>query len=225
MSEVFFDKIFLTRPWKALFVTTDDDIHEWWYRWKLNRFSVVNGVILSFIIILAQRYNLIDDNNHSNLVLPRLAVFSSFVAFIGLIASTVYNILCQNKTECYELLSYTSVIPIISYIILRNVSGVLRTRFSSLFAWFGRISLELMVCQCHIWLAADTHGVLVLLPGYPVLNGLIVSFIFICICHELHDITTKLTPYAVPSDHKDLFRNLICFILLLIPLGANDGMF
>lgn len=225
MSEVFFDKIFLTRPWKALFVTTDDDIHEWWYRWKLNRFSVVNGVILSFIIILAQRYNLIDDNNHSNLVLPRLAVFSSFVAFIGLIASTVYNILCQNKIECYELLSYTSVIPIISYIILRNVSGVLRTRFSSLFAWFGRISLELMVCQCHIWLAADTHGVLVLLPGYPVLNGLIVSFIFICICHELHDITTKLTPYAVPSDHKDLFRNLICFILLLIPLGANDGMF
>jgi len=75
-------------------------------------FSVVNGVILSFIIILAQRYNLIDDNNHSNLVLPRLAVFSSFIAFIGLIASTVYNILCQNKTECYELLSYKSVIPV-----------------------------------------------------------------------------------------------------------------
>jgi len=75
-------------------------------------FSVVNGVILSFIIILAQRYNLIDDNNHSNLVLPRLAVFSSFIAFLGLIASTVYNILCQNKMECYELLSYTSVIPV-----------------------------------------------------------------------------------------------------------------
>jgi len=75
-------------------------------------FSVVNGVILSFIIILAQRYNLIDDNNHSNLVLPRLAVFSSFIAFIGLIASTVHNILCQNKMECYELLSYTSVIPV-----------------------------------------------------------------------------------------------------------------
>jgi len=116
--------------------------------------------------------------------------------------------------ECYEMLSYTSIIPvcfsvlyninnflisiidfnspliflqIISYIILRNVSGVLRTCFSSLFAWFGKISLELMVCQCHIWLAADTHGVLVLLPGYPVLNGLIVSFIFICICHEVNN--------------------------------------
>ncbi|XP_050545814.1 N-acetylneuraminate 9-O-acetyltransferase isoform X2 [Daktulosphaira vitifoliae] len=223
--QVFFDKIFLMRPWKALFVTTDDDIHEWWIRWQLNRFSIMYGIIISFIIILIQRYNFIDDNNHSNLVSPRLAVFSSILALIGLTASTAYNILCQNQTECSEFLSYTSIIPILSYIIIRNMSGILRTKFSSLFAWFGRISLELMVCQCHIWLAADTHGVLVLLPGYPVLNGLIVSFIFICICHELHEITTKLTPLAVPTEHKDLFRNLICFILLLIPLGASDGMF
>lgn len=75
-------------------------------------FSVIYGIILSFGVILAQRYNLIDDNNHSNLVSPRLAVFSSFLAFIGLIASTAYNILCQNKMECFELLSYTSVIPV-----------------------------------------------------------------------------------------------------------------
>lgn len=33
MSEVFFEKVFVTRPWKALFVTTDDDIHEWWFRY------------------------------------------------------------------------------------------------------------------------------------------------------------------------------------------------
>ena len=38
MSEVFFEKVFLTRPWKALFVTADDDIREWWFRWKLDRY-------------------------------------------------------------------------------------------------------------------------------------------------------------------------------------------
>ena len=37
LSQVFFERIFVTRPWKALFVTTDDDIHEWWFRWKLDR--------------------------------------------------------------------------------------------------------------------------------------------------------------------------------------------
>ena len=30
--------MFLTRPWKALFVTTDDDIREWWFRWRLDRY-------------------------------------------------------------------------------------------------------------------------------------------------------------------------------------------
>lgn len=38
MSEVFFERIFLTRPWKALFVTTDDSIKEWWFRWKVDRY-------------------------------------------------------------------------------------------------------------------------------------------------------------------------------------------
>ena len=40
MSELFFEKIFLTRPWKALFVTTDDSIKEWWFRWKIDRYVI-----------------------------------------------------------------------------------------------------------------------------------------------------------------------------------------
>lgn len=38
LPQVFFEKIFVMRPWKALFVTTDDDIHEWWFRWQLDRY-------------------------------------------------------------------------------------------------------------------------------------------------------------------------------------------
>ena len=36
--QVLFEKVFFTRPWKALFVTTDDDIREWWFRWRLDRY-------------------------------------------------------------------------------------------------------------------------------------------------------------------------------------------
>ncbi len=36
--QVFFQDIFLMRPWKALFVTSDDEIHEWWFRWSLDRY-------------------------------------------------------------------------------------------------------------------------------------------------------------------------------------------
>jgi len=38
MSEVFFEKIFMTRPWKALFVSSDDSIREWWTSWKIDRY-------------------------------------------------------------------------------------------------------------------------------------------------------------------------------------------
>ena len=35
--QVFFERLFVTRPWKALFVTTDDDIENWWFKWKVDR--------------------------------------------------------------------------------------------------------------------------------------------------------------------------------------------
>jgi hypothetical protein len=38
ISEVLFEKVFLTRPWKALFVTFDDSIKEWWFKWKIDRY-------------------------------------------------------------------------------------------------------------------------------------------------------------------------------------------
>ena len=41
MSQIFFEKVFVTRPWKALFVTQDDDISEWWLRWKVDRYTYV----------------------------------------------------------------------------------------------------------------------------------------------------------------------------------------
>lgn len=34
------------------------------------------------------------------------------------------------------------LVQILSYIILRNMSGLLRARYSTFFAWFGKISLE-----------------------------------------------------------------------------------
>ncbi|XP_054287835.1 N-acetylneuraminate 9-O-acetyltransferase-like [Macrosteles quadrilineatus] len=225
MSEVFFDKVFVTRPWKALFVTTDDDIHDWWFRWKLDRYSTSYGAVFGMLLLVAQSFSLVDDNNHSNLFTSRIALCSVFLAFVGIGCSTTFDLLCQSKAECNEVHSYTVAIPIVSYIFLRNVSGILRTRYSSFFAWFGRLSLELMVTPYHVWLAADNHGVLVLLPGYPVLNVLVSCYIMVCITHELHTITRRLLPFAVPNDWRLVLRNVGLFLMVLIPIGIHDGMF
>ncbi|XP_018325251.1 N-acetylneuraminate 9-O-acetyltransferase [Agrilus planipennis] len=225
MSEVFFEKIFVTRPWKALFVTIDDDIHEWWSRWKLDRYSSLYGMVFATLYVLAQRYWFFDDNNHNNLFSPGIALTTTLAAMMGVGSYIMFTFLCNNEFDCSEIHSYVVFIPIVGYVILRNISGMLRTRYSSFFAWFGEIYLELYVSQYHIWLAADTHGVLVLIPGYPMLNIMITSFIYVCASHEVHRLTKILLPYAVPSDWRQLLRNVILFLAILVPIGINDGMF
>lgn len=225
MSEVFFERIFVTRPWKALFVTTDDDIHEWWYRWKLDRYSISYGMIFAAMFHIAQKYGKIDDNTHHNLFSGRISLLASLLAMLGIGFYTTFSFLCRNKQDCEEIHSYVVFVPILGYIVLRNISGIFRVRFSSFFAWFGRISLELFICQYHIWLAADRNGVLVLLPGFPNLNILISSFIFVCASHEVHRLTQVLLPYVVPADWKVAIRNFVIFLIVLIPIGKYDGMF
>ncbi|KAH0560977.1 N-acetylneuraminate 9-O-acetyltransferase [Cotesia glomerata] len=214
MSEVFFEKVFVTRPWKALFVTTDDDIREWWSRWRVDRYSVAFGVAFGAGLLAFQRIDHIPGN-----------VFIPLIALVSLAAYTIFTLLCVSVSECEEIHSYIVFIPIIGYIVLRNSSFAVRGKYSVLLAGIGKISLETLVGQGHVWLAADTHGVLVLLPRFPVLNLLITSFIFICASHEIHELTLILAPYAVPNDWKLVARNLLIFIAVLIPIGIHDGMF
>ncbi|XP_015524446.1 N-acetylneuraminate (7)9-O-acetyltransferase [Neodiprion pinetum] len=214
MSEVFFEKVFVTRPWKALFVTTDDDIREWWSRWRVDRYSVAWGVGFGAGLLVLQRLDHV----------PGMAL-APVLALVSLAAYSTFTMICHSASECEEVHSYVAFIPIVGYIVLRNASLALRGKHSALLAGLGRISLETLVGQGHVWLAADSHGVLVLLPRFPVLNLLVTSFIFICASHEICRLTHVLAPYAVPNDWRHVARNLLLFIAVLVPIGIHDGMF
>merc|ERR1719284_662557 len=94
------------------------------------------------------------------------------------------------------------------------MTGWVRSHYSSFFAWIGRLYIEMLISQYHIFLSADTHGVLVLIPNYPVVNVLLTSFIFVCACHEIHAITCTLLPYFVPSEPLLVVRNVTSFIFV-----------
>ncbi len=51
-----------------------------------------------------------------------------------------------------------------------------------------QISLELFLAQYHVWLALDTQGLLVLLPGFPILNTILTSLIFVVLAHQLSEV-------------------------------------
>ncbi|KAL5006102.1 hypothetical protein ScPMuIL_017260 [Solemya velum] len=225
LSEVFFERIFLVHPIKHLFVTSDDSIHEWRFRWSLDRYSVVYGMLFAFGYFLLKKKRLLDDDNPDTLFSRGVSWLLVSLGVLGIGGYATFSILCKNKYQCNAAHSYIVFVPILSFVLIRNVPGILRTKYSSFFAWFGRISLELFISQYHIWLAADTHGVLVLIPSYPVLNVIITSFIFICASHEINRVTSVLVAFAVPTEWKALLRNILAFLAILLPVAIVNGVF
>lgn len=73
---------------------------------------------------------------------------------------------------------------------------------------------QLFICQYHIWLAADTKGILVLIPGNPSLNILVSTFIFVCVAHEISLITNDLAQVIIPKDSLALLKRLAAMGLL-----------
>lgn len=67
---------------------------------------------------------------------------------------------------------------------------------------------QLFICQYHIWLAADTKGILVLIPGNPTLNIMVSTFIFVCVAHEISLITNDLAQVVIPKDSVALLKRL-----------------
>ncbi|KAH7151677.1 CAS1 domain-containing protein [Dactylonectria estremocensis] len=57
---------------------------------------------------------------------------------------------------------YTSFVPILAFVAIRNVASPLRNYTSKAMTWLGRCSLEAYVLQFHILLAGDTKGVLLI---------------------------------------------------------------
>jgi hypothetical protein len=65
-----------------------------------------------------------------------------------------------DKQDYNWWMPFTSLIPILSFVTLRNSHRFLRNYHSRAFAWLGRCSLETYILQYHIWLAGDTKGLL-----------------------------------------------------------------
>lgn len=138
---MFFEKVFVTRPWKALFVTTDDDIREWWSRWRVDRYSVVWGLTFGAGLVALQRIDHI----------PGTAL-SSVLALVSLIAYTTFTILCHSVSECEEIHSYVAFIPVNYsnfFIIIYSSLYIIFLIVSLLFINFSLLFLSLLSITCY----------------------------------------------------------------------------
>nr|XP_051708942.1 N-acetylneuraminate 9-O-acetyltransferase isoform X1 [Oryctolagus cuniculus] len=224
-SQGAFEKIFSLWPLSKCF-ELKGNVYEWWFRWRLDRYVVFHGMLFAFIYLALQKRQVLSEGKGEPLFSNKISNFLLFISVVSFLTYSIWASSCKNKAECNELHPSVSVVQILAFILIRNIPGYARSVYSSFFAWFGKISLELFICQYHIWLAADTRGILVLIPGNPMLNIIVSTFIFVCVAHEISQITNDLAQIVIPKDNAALLKRLagiaVFFCGLLVLSSIQD---
>ncbi|KPP78600.1 CAS1 domain-containing protein 1-like, partial [Scleropages formosus] len=177
--------------------------------------AVIYGMLFAFVYLVLQKCQVLSEGKGEALFSNRISNCLLFVSVVSFLTYSIWASSCKNKTECNEFHPYVSVVQILAFILIRNIPGYIRSLYSSFFAWFGKISLELFICQYHIWLAADTKGILVLVPGNPMLNVIVSTFIFVCVAHEISQVTNDLAQVAIPKESPALLRRILGMAIFL----------
>ncbi|KAL2751823.1 hypothetical protein ACRALDRAFT_2128536 [Sodiomyces alcalophilus JCM 7366] len=135
---------------RALF-GIDWDVAEWEYRITLDPFIVAVGMATAVA--------------HQALQSVRVPpILHYLAAFFGVVGMFVFWLACkdqmENPYEYAEWHPYASFLPVLCFVALRNIPGSVRMYTSRAMGWVGRCSLETFTLHFHIFLAADTKGVL-----------------------------------------------------------------
>ncbi|KAI0673403.1 Cas1p-domain-containing protein [Trametes maxima] len=169
---------------------------EWAFRVNLDLWIVYFGMFSALAVIKFREYRLADHPKWPLVVKAAAAV--SAVILLWFFAFE----LSQPDKFAYNLWHpYVSFLPVGAFVVLRNANAILRSASSRVFAFIGTCSLETFIIQYHLWLAGDTKGILVVLPGRHSrpLNLLLTTIVFIYVSHLVAKATGEFTNWICGS--------------------------
>lgn len=170
------------------------NVTEWRFRTGLDLYIVYAGMLSAIAFIKISE----SDDVKSSVYFVRLRTLLTIAALptLGFLWVALGSI--TEKSEYNSWVPYISFLPILSYVTLRNCSRHLRNYYSSIFAWLGRYSLETFTLQFHIWLAADTKGILSI-GLHPWWSSLLLSVIFFWVSWHVGCATNVITSWIIDS--------------------------
>ncbi|KNZ78517.1 putative O-acetyltransferase CAS1 [Termitomyces sp. J132] len=177
---------------------------EWNFRVTLDLWIVYTGMLAAIAVVKIRDYRLTE---HPHWVITsKVSIALSALCILWFFAFELFQ---ESKFTYNRWHPYISWIPVLAFVILRNASVILRSASSSAFAFIGRCSLETFIIQYHLWLAGDTKGVLLVIPGTPwrPVNFVLSTIMFIYVSDQMARATTTITGW-ICSDAAKLSSSL-----------------
>lgn len=212
---------------ESAIVESGSDLHEWLFRAGLDHWSCLFGMLCAY------------NQPYWEWMIRRLEADTRRLPFIGLhvvnvIKSAISIVLIAVSVVWYfefaaipDKAAYnrrhplTSHIPLIVYIIMRNLWPTLRTRYIGMFSWLGKMTLETYLCQLHIYLQSNARQIIVYLDcsQYPRLNFSLATVIYLFVSLRLFHITNTLSAFFLPLK-LDLVHRRCGYASIVILIAA-----
>lgn len=166
------------------------------FRLRLDYWIIYFGMLTAIAFMKVRDNRLADHPLWPTVV--KVSIGGSVVCILWFFA---FELMQPSKFTYNHWHPYISWVPIVSFVILRNANATLRSASSRMFGFIGRCSLETFIVQYHLWMAADTKGLLIIIPWtrWRVLNMIVTTTIFVWLSNQVAQATTVMTSWICGS--------------------------
>mmetsp|Transcript_7836 Transcript_7836/g.17117 ORF Transcript_7836/g.17117 Transcript_7836/m.17117 type:complete len:954 (+) Transcript_7836:600-3461(+) len=191
-------------------------LYEWHFRSGLDHYSTLFGMIFALNFPQATLWVA----KVEALPMAQQILIKGSTGIVLLIATIWWGVTIWPlpKLEFNSIHPYTFIIPLTTYIFFRNITPGLRKVHLGVLATIGKYTLETYLMQHHIWLTSNAKTILVLVPGYPKINLVVVTAIYFVTAQRIFRVTMVTRAMLIPNDTPAALRWLGL-------IGAILGMF
>jgi hypothetical protein len=186
---------------------TSGSMWEWYFRSSLDHWSTFLGMVFALNFPITSLFF----RKVEALPLLQHVAAKGAVAAGLLLASYLWvaGPFQNDKVDYNATNAYYACVPLIAYIYFRNITPWLRNHTLELLHQIGKTTLETYLLQHHIWLTSNAKSLLILIPGMPKINFLVVTMIYFVISRRLYQLTLFLRGMVLPNDRDTCIRNLV----------------
>ncbi|GAA5929765.1 uncharacterized protein JCM15063_004242 [Sporobolomyces koalae] len=166
---------------------------EWRFRQTLDMWIVWVGMLTAYAFMKIKEYRITEDPRWADW--QRWTIIGSASTMAGYF---VFELTRESKFVYNGYHPYVSALPVLAWCVLRNATPFLRSTSSKFFIFFGQCSLETFIIQFHLFIAGDTRGIIMMIPGGPWLrpiNFIITSLVFVFVSNQVAIATGVVTSW------------------------------